>query len=128
MKTGRIVASVATAMLLSLPALAAPQSDGSFSALQGVQAQALSVDEMQAIRGLISQTNIAELNFAIANDPNLSDGAKKLLLAFWGELAKLDGTKFEFLADRFFLFLKPRYPNICGLNADFCSGPFPGIQ
>jgi hypothetical protein len=126
MKVKRLVASVATAMLLSLPALAAPQNDSSFSALQGVEAQALSVDEMQAIQGLISATNIAELTFAIANDPNLSDGAKKLLLAFWGELAKLDGTKFEFLADRFFLFLKPRYPNICGLNADFCSGPFPG--
>lgn len=59
MKTNRLVASVATGMLLSLPAWAATQSDGGFSALQGMRAQALTVEEMQAISGELNAYDIA---------------------------------------------------------------------
>jgi len=108
-------------LMLSSPVFATAQDSTGFTALQGVEAQALSADEMQAVQGMISPTNIAELTMAITNDPNLKAGTKNALLSLWGKLAKLDGTRYEFLADSFFLLMKPRYPSICGLNADFCA-------
>jgi hypothetical protein len=60
MELKKAIASVATATLLSLPAFAAPQNpQGGFSALQGVDAQALSVEEMQAITGELNANDIA---------------------------------------------------------------------
>jgi hypothetical protein len=60
MELKKAIASVATATLLSLPAFAAPQNpQGGFSALQGVDAQALSVEEMQAISGELNAFEIA---------------------------------------------------------------------
>lgn len=58
MKLKMTLASVAAAAALSVPAFAAPQSSG-FSALQGVDAQALSVAEMQAITGELNALDIA---------------------------------------------------------------------
>jgi hypothetical protein len=60
MELKKVIASVATAAMLSLPAFAAPQNPQSgFSALQGVDAQALSVEEMQAISGELNALDIA---------------------------------------------------------------------
>jgi len=46
-------------LMLSTPAFSAPQNKSSFSALQGVDAQALSVQEMQAITGELNAYDIA---------------------------------------------------------------------
>jgi hypothetical protein len=60
MELRKVIAFVATAALLSLPAFAAPQNpQGGFSALQGVEVQALSVEEMQAISGELNAYDIA---------------------------------------------------------------------
>lgn len=60
MKMKRAVASIFTgAMLFSASAFAAPQSDNGFSALQGIEAQALSYPEMAAITGELNALDIA---------------------------------------------------------------------
>jgi hypothetical protein len=64
MKLTRAIASMFTAVMLSglvlsAPAFAAPQNADSFSALQGVDAQVLSVEEMQAISGELNALDIA---------------------------------------------------------------------
>jgi len=66
MQFKKVIASAAAAVVLSVPAFAAPQDDGSFSALQGVEAQALSAQEMQAITGQLNAYNIAAGLFAKA--------------------------------------------------------------
>ena len=66
MQIKKVIASMAAAVVLPVPAFAAPQDDGSFSALQGVEAQALSVQEMQAITGQLNAYNIAAALFARA--------------------------------------------------------------
>jgi len=83
MKLRNVIASVATATLLSLPAFAAPQApQGDFSALQGMQAQALTAEEMQAITGELNAYNIAAALYAAAsqldNYPRLQAATLKL--------------------------------------------------
>jgi len=50
-------AAMLSGMLFAVPAVA--QNQGGFSALQGVEAQALSVEEMQAISGQLNALDIA---------------------------------------------------------------------
>jgi len=64
MKLTKAISSMFAAVMLGglmllAPAFAAPQNDSSFSALQGVEAQALSVEEMQAISGELNAFDIA---------------------------------------------------------------------
>jgi len=61
MKLKQVFGSIAAAAMLSLfvPAIAAPQNHQAFSALQGIDAQALSVEEMQAITGELNALDIA---------------------------------------------------------------------
>ena len=64
MKLTRAISSMFAAVMLGglmlfAPAFAAPQNDSSFSALQGVEAQALSVEELQAISGELNALDIA---------------------------------------------------------------------
>jgi hypothetical protein len=59
MELKKVIASVATAAMLSLPAFAAPQNPGDFSALQGMETQALTAEEMQAITGELNAYDIA---------------------------------------------------------------------
>jgi hypothetical protein len=65
----RAIASIlGSAMLggfmLTAPAFAAPQNETGFAALQGVEAQALSVEEMQAISGELNAYDIAHALYA----------------------------------------------------------------
>jgi hypothetical protein len=46
-------------LILSTPAFSAPQNESGFTALQGVEAQTLSVQEMQAISGELNALDIA---------------------------------------------------------------------
>jgi hypothetical protein len=82
MQIKKVIASVATAMLLSLSAFAAPQNDTSFSALQGVEAQALSVQEMQAITGELNAIDIG--NALLAYAATLPDGRFKTAVTSLG--------------------------------------------
>ena len=50
-------AALLSGMLFAVPAVA--QNQGAFSALRGVEAQALSVEEMQAISGQLNALDIA---------------------------------------------------------------------
>ena len=79
MKLTRAIASMFAAVMLGglmllAPAFAAPQNDSSFSALQGVEAQALSVQEMQAISGELNALDIAADLTALAG--KLTDGSR----------------------------------------------------
>jgi hypothetical protein len=51
-------------LMLTAPAFAAPQNETGFAALQGVDAQALSVEEMQAISGELNAYDIAHALYA----------------------------------------------------------------
>jgi len=51
-------------LMLTAPAFAAPQNDTGFAALQGVEAQTLSVEEMQAISGTLNAYDIAAALYA----------------------------------------------------------------
>lgn len=132
MTLNQFLTRAAGALMLSAAVLWTPaiaQDSNGLSAMQGVQAQALSAEEMQAVQGLISPTNMTELTLNLTNDPTLGPRAKKLLLDTWAKLVTFDGTRKEILADAFFLLMKAaRYPNMCGLNAGVCTGPFPGAQ
>ena len=93
MKLAHLVASVATATLLSLPALAAPQNDSSFAALQGMQAQALTVEEMQAISGELNAFDIAAALGAqalAATDPKVAAALAALSNYFFGNADKIN--------------------------------------
>jgi len=64
MKMTRAIATMFAAVMLSglvlsAPAFAAPQNESGFTALQGVEAQTLSVQEMQAISGELNALDIA---------------------------------------------------------------------
>ena len=64
MKLTRAVASMFTAvmlsgLILSTPAFSAPQNESGFTALQGVEAQTLSVQKMQAISKKLNALDIA---------------------------------------------------------------------
>jgi hypothetical protein len=62
MKLKKAIACVATTVVLSGAALfasAAPQGDNGFAALQGIEAQALTPAEMQAISGQLNAYDIA---------------------------------------------------------------------
>ena len=119
----RIATAVLSGWLFLTPAFAASQDDGSFSALQGVDAQALSADEMQAIQGLMSLTNLNELIAAIKADPRIGDNAERFLVAYWTKLYySLNGTRWQPLLDAAFSYLQKNvYTSMCGVNADFCA-------
>jgi hypothetical protein len=53
-------------LMLCLPAFTASSNQGEFSALEGVQAQALSNEEMKAISGELNAFDIAAALFAAA--------------------------------------------------------------
>ncbi|MFZ2649122.1 MAG: hypothetical protein WA210_03350 [Burkholderiaceae bacterium] len=79
------VASVATATVLGFALLSTPaiaQSNNDFSALRGVDVQALSVQEMQAISGELNAYDIAAALYAKAATlgayPKLQAAALKL--------------------------------------------------
>ena len=64
MKITMLCGSLAIAAILSAPAMAG--SDDGFSALQGVDAEVLSVNEMQATTGQVNAYDIAAALFAQA--------------------------------------------------------------
>jgi hypothetical protein len=69
MKLKNFIAAAASAALLSglpLPASAAAQDDKGFTAMQGIEAEALSAGEMQAIAGELNAYDIAAALFAKA--------------------------------------------------------------
>lgn len=53
-------------LILTLPAFTAPSNTGKPAALEGIQAQALSADEMQSISGELNAFDIAAALFAAA--------------------------------------------------------------
>lgn len=115
--------------LLSAPAFA--QGSSSFSALQGVDAQALSSDEMKATQGLMSLTNLNEMILAIKSDPRLTDKQEGKLVTLWTNLYQLQlkDPRWQPYVDKLFEWTRLNvYPNagMCSVNADFCAGPFPG--
>jgi hypothetical protein len=79
-----LIASVATAALVAGAMLSTPtmaRGDNGFSALQGVEAQALSSQEMQAITGELNALDIAADLTALAgrvSNTRLKDGILKL--------------------------------------------------
>jgi hypothetical protein len=95
-------------------AYAAPPDQTTFSAMQGVKAQALSVDEMQAITGFASLKNLNDLLAAINGDPTLSSSAKTLLADYFTKFFKaVDGTKYERLFDAAYNYLRTyRYTSL----------------
>jgi hypothetical protein len=100
MKLKHAIASVATAALLSLPAFAAPQNpQGDFSALQGMQAQALTAEEMQAISGELNALDIAAALTALAGKldafPRLQAAVLNLAAYY---IANADAINAKFLA------------------------------
>lgn len=116
--------------LLAAPALA--QSNAGFAALQGVDAQALSVDEMQVTQGLMSLTNLNQLIVAIKADTRLNDKQEGKAVEMWNELYKLQlkNPKWQPYVDNLFEWTRLNvYPDagMCAVNATFCTGPFPGF-
>lgn len=79
-----LIATMATAALLAGPMLSAPamaQDEQTFSALQGIEAQALSAQEMDAISGELNAIDIGNTLLAIAGrlrDGRVKDAALKL--------------------------------------------------
>ena len=115
--------------LLAAPVLA--QSNTGFAALQGVDAQALSVDEMQVTQGLMSLTNLNQLIVAIKADTRLDDKEEGKAVELWNQLYKLQlkNPKWQPYVDNLFEWTRLNvYPNagMCVVNAEFCTGPFPG--
>ena len=81
-------AAILAGMLAGTSAVAAPKAD-QFSALQGLDAQAMSAHEMEGVYG---QITLDELKDAIANSTKLSDRSKDRLLTIldrYPRLAKL---------------------------------------
>ena len=125
-----LITTVASAALLSGAALSTPvmaQGNAGFSALQGVEAQALSVDEMQAIQGSMSLTNLNQLIIEIKNDPRINDRTEKYLVSYWTKAYySMNGTKYQPVLDAAFTYLQQNvYTSMCAVNMDFCTGPFP---
>lgn len=121
----RIAALVSGAALAcaiaATPAFAANPTE-EFSALANVQAQPLTVAEMEAIQGLASLQNFNDLIAAINSDPKLGAFAKKLLTAqFTRFFNAVDGTKFEPLFDAVYNYLQQnRYTGMSVLCAAPC--------
>ena len=112
--------------LLAAPVLA--QSNAGFAALQGVDAQALSVDEMQVTQGLMSLTNLNQLIVAIKADTRLNDKEEGKAVELWNNLYQLQlkNPKWKPYVDNLFEWTRLNvYPNagMCAVNADFCTGP-----
>ncbi|MFZ2649123.1 MAG: hypothetical protein WA210_03355 [Burkholderiaceae bacterium] len=89
------VASVATATMLGFALLSTPAiAQSSFSALQGVDAQALSVPEMQAISGELNAYDIAAALYAKAATlgayPKLQAAAVKLADYYYNNAAAIN--------------------------------------
>ena len=122
-------AGVLAGSLLAAPVLA--QDKAGFTALRGVDAQVLSVDEMQATQGLMSLTNLSQLVLAIKNDPRLNDKQEAKAIKLWTGLydLQLKDPRWQPYVDKLFEWTRLNvYPNagMCAVNADFCTGPFPG--
>jgi hypothetical protein len=101
-----IVANAAAAMLggamLFSPAFAAAPDPSGFSALQGVDVQALSVDEMKAITGELNAFDIAAALGAqalAATDPNVAKALADLSLQVFSNAEAINAifSKFHIL-------------------------------
>jgi hypothetical protein len=66
MKPKRAIASVAATLVLSAAALSASAANNGFASLQGIDAQPLSAQEMQAISGELNAFDIAAALTALA--------------------------------------------------------------
>lgn len=132
MKKSLALAATAAALagaLMSVPALALDNTG--FSALKGVDAQALSGVEMQAVQGLMSLTNLNDMIRAIRADTNLNTRQEAKAVALWNNLYQLQlkDPRWQPYVDSLFEWTRLNvYPNagMCSVNADFCTGPFPG--
>ena len=116
-------------LLLAAPVSA--QSNAGFAALQGVDAQALSVDEMQLTQGLMNLTNLSQLIVAIKADTRLNDKQEGKAVALWNHLYQLQlkDPRWQPYVDNLFEWTRLNvYPSagMCSVNANFCTGPFPG--
>ena len=129
-----LLLAAGTAMLVGtlISAPAAAQGKAGFAALQGVEAQVMSADEMQATQGLMSLTNLNEMIMAIRADTRLNDRQEAKAVALWNYLYQLQlkDPRWQPYVDKLFEWTRLNvYPNVgmCAVNADFCSGPFPRI-
>jgi hypothetical protein len=86
--------AVAIAMGVSLSAVAVEKDRATFSALQGLDAQALSVDEMQAISGELNAYDIAaeltEQAAKLGKYPKLQAAALKLAHYYLNNAVKIN--------------------------------------
>lgn len=100
MKLTRAISSMFAAVILGgltlfAPALAAPQNDSSFSALQGVEAQALTAEEMRAISGELNAYDIAAAIGAqalAAANPRVAKALADLSLYFLRNAEKINAS------------------------------------
>ena len=100
MQLRKVIASLATAAMLSVPAFAAPQDpQGGFSSLQGIEAQALTAAEMQAISGALNAFDIAAALNARAE--TLSANGHPVLAAIATKLANYYTTNAEAINARY---------------------------
>jgi hypothetical protein len=94
MKLKMLCGSIAVAAVLSGPAMAG--SEDKFSALQAVEAQALSVEEMRAITGQVNALDIAAALFAEAATlrrfPRLQDSTLRLANYYKANAVQLNAT------------------------------------
>jgi hypothetical protein len=78
----RILSIGIVGLLVCLPAFTASSNQGQFSALQGIQAQALSTEEMKTISGELNAFDIAAALFAAAGKldkfPKIQEATLKL--------------------------------------------------
>lgn len=124
-----VAAAALAGSMVSAPALA--QGEAGFSALQGVDAQALSGTEMQSVKGMMSLTNLNQMVAAVKADPRLTDKQEAKAVALWNSLYQLQlkDPRWKPYVDKLFEWTRLNvYPNagMCAVNADFCTGPFPG--
>jgi hypothetical protein len=108
MSLKKLISSVATAAMLmgtmlSTPAVA--QGSTGFSALQGVEAQALSVDELQAITGELNAAQIAAELAARAN--STTNAALKAYLTKLAEYTLANATRIDAALKRLGLYTAP---------------------
>lgn len=127
--TAAACAGMLIGALLSAPAYA--QTSNGFAALQGVDAKALSVAEMQATQGQMSVTNLNQLIVAIKADTRLTDRQEGKAVTLWTNLYQLQlkDPRWKPYVDKLFDWTRLNvYPaaGMCAANADFCTGPFPG--
>ena len=80
MRRGNIIVPLAAAAMLSGASAFAGDTQSGFSALQGVEAQVLSADEMQAIAGRLNAYDTADGLYALAatlTNPHLQASVTK---------------------------------------------------